>query len=288
MSEKIVQHQNIKLFTQSFGNKTNPAILLIAGATVSMLFWDEKFCQILADHNLFVIRYDFRDTGQSTSYPPGQINYNIEDLVDDTIRILDDYELSHAHYVGISLGGMIAQITAIKYHDRVRSLTLLSTMPWADSSMTIPEMDKSILDFHAKGANVDWDVEDKVVNYMLEGSHLMSGKKPLNVLREEKYIRESFRRALNFKSQFNHANLNGGMEYYNQLEKIKIPVLVIHGTDDKICHFQNALSIMEKLKGRNLLVLEGTGHEIHEEDWNTIIKAIKNLVSAAEEEYFLS
>ncbi|MGX1752752.1 alpha/beta fold hydrolase [Sphingobacterium sp. NPDC055346] len=283
MMDKIVQHQNISLFTQSFGNKRNPAVVLIAGATVSMLFWDSEFCQKLADKGVFVIRYDFRDTGQSTSVPEGEASYDIVDFAEDLVAIIDAYEIPAAHLVGISLGGMIAQIVAIKHPERVKSLCLFSTMPWGDSDIPVPEMDPMILEFHAKAAEIDWENEDKVIHYLLEGSHLMSGKKPLNVLRAENYLRESYRRAKNFRSQFNHASIAGGMEYYNQLDKINVPVLVIHGTEDIICHFQNAISLMQKIKGQNLVVLEGTGHELHEEDWNLIINSINNLVKIGEQ-----
>ncbi|WP_313258043.1 alpha/beta hydrolase [Sphingobacterium sp.] len=283
MMDKIVQHQNISLFTQSFGNKRNPAVVLIAGATVSMLFWDSEFCQKLADKGLFVIRYDFRDTGQSTSVPEGEASYDIVDFAEDLVAIIDAYEIPAAHLVGISLGGMIAQIVEIKHPERVKSLCLFSTMPWGDSDIPVPEMDPMILEFHAKAAEIDWENEDKVIHYLLEGSHLMSGKKPLNVLRAENYLRESYRRAKNFRSQFNHASIAGGMEYYNQLDNINVPVLVIHGTEDIICHFQNAISLMQKIKGQNLVVLEGTGHELHEEDWNLIINSINNLVKIGEQ-----
>ncbi|WP_185217912.1 alpha/beta fold hydrolase [Sphingobacterium mizutaii] len=283
MMDKIVQHQNISLFTQSFGNKRNPAVVLIAGATVSMLFWDSEFCQKLADKGVFVIRYDFRDTGQSTSVPEGEASYDIVDFAEDLVAIIDAYEIPAAHLVGISLGGMIAQIVAIKHPERVKSLCLFSTMPWGDSDIPVPEMDPRILDFHAKAAEINWENEDKVIHYLLEGSHLMSGKKPLNVLRAENYLRESYRRANNFRSQFNHASIAGGMEYYNQLDNINVPVLVIHGTEDIICHFQNAISLMQKIKGQNLVVLEGTGHELHEEDWNLIINSINNLVKIGEQ-----
>ncbi len=281
MTDKIIQHQDISLFTQSFGNRSHPAVVLIAGATVSMLFWDSEFCQKLADKGLFVIRYDFRDTGQSTSVPEGEANYDIVDFTEDLLAIIDAYKIPAAHLVGISLGGMIAQIAAIKYPERVKSLCLFSTMPWGDSDIPVPEMDPQILDFHAKAADIDWENEDKVIHYLLEGSHLMSGLKPLNALRAENYLRESYRRANNFRSQFNHASIAGGMDYYNQLDKIKVPVLVIHGTEDKICHFQNAISLMQKIKAQNLVVLEGTGHELHEDDWPLIINSISNLVKTA-------
>lgn len=71
MKEKIVKTNKVEIYTESFGNENNPVILLVAGATVSMLYWDAEFCQKLADNGFFVIRYDNRDTGKSTFYEPG-------------------------------------------------------------------------------------------------------------------------------------------------------------------------------------------------------------------------
>lgn len=283
MKDKIIQAGQVQLFTQSFGRPEDPPILLIAGATVSMLFWEAEFCEALAEKGYFVIRYDFRDTGKSTTYPAGELHYGLEDLSLDIVHILDSYGIEKAHLLGISLGGMLAQITAITHPERIASLTLFATMPWADSPIPVPEMDPSILEFHAAGAQVNWENEEQVVEHMLKGSRLMSGNKPLDEDRAERYIRESFHRAIHFPSQFNHAQLSGAESTYNQIEKIKAPVLVIHGSDDKICHFHNALALMQLLKPKNLVVLEGTGHELHAQDYDQIIAAVDRLIQASKQ-----
>src|SRR5690606_38977424 len=136
---KIINANNIQLCTESFGSIKNPTILLVAGATVSMLFWDEEFCQKLAEKGFFVIRYDNRDVGKSTNYEPGSTPYDIVDLVDDAISILDGYHIDKANFVGMSLGGLITQIASVKYANRVDSITLISSGPWGDSDPTIPE-----------------------------------------------------------------------------------------------------------------------------------------------------
>ncbi|MGN5953616.1 alpha/beta fold hydrolase [Sphingobacterium lactis] len=281
-TEKIIKQQDLQIYTQAFGNSSDPCLVLIAGATVSMLFWDESFCSQLADKGLYVIRYDFRDTGQSTSYTAGELNYKIDDLVDDIFLILDSYKINKAHLMGISLGGMLAQIAAMKHPQRINSISLMSSMPWADPIMPTPEMDKAILDFQADASSINWDNENEVLDYMLIGSKLMSGNKPLNVERVKEYILASFRRANNFKSQFNHAQLSGGEEYYNQLHLINCPSLIIHGSEDRICHFYYALSLVQLLKSQNLTILEGTGHELHEADWNIIIDAVAGMILTLE------
>lgn len=86
-----------------------------------MLWWPERFCRRVAEHGRFVIRYDHRDTGLSTKYPPGQPGYAFDDAVGDVVRVLDGYRISAAHVVGMSLGGMIGQATALKHPERVLS-----------------------------------------------------------------------------------------------------------------------------------------------------------------------
>jgi pimeloyl-ACP methyl ester carboxylesterase len=282
MREKLVKKDGVVICTESFGEKENPAILLSAGATVSMLFWDEEFCKRLAEKGFFVIRYDNRDVGKSTNYEPGTTPYDIVDLVNDAITILDGYKVEKAHFVGVSLGGLVSQIAALEYSNRIESLTLMATGPWGDSDPDIPEMDTRILDFHAKAASVDWSDEENVVQYLLEGSRLMSGQKPFDKDRAEKTIRAEFRRANNYISMFNHAILQGGETYYNRLNEIEQPVLIIHGSDDLIWHFKHALVLERELKNSKLMVLEGTGHELHYQDWDTIIDGITSFLSDLE------
>ena len=274
MKGKTVTNNGIELYTESFESKDNPAILLIAGATVSMLYWDAEFCQRLADKGFYVIRYDNRDVGKSTFYKAGTTPYGILDLTDDVIEILDDYKIEHAHFVGLSLGGLIAQIASIKYPERVKTLTLFSTGPWGDSDPTIPEMDSRILDFHSKSEAVDWTDEDNVVEYMIQGAALMSGKKQFDQERGEELIRAEFKRANNYISMFNHSGIQGGEEYYNRLDEIKQPTLIIHGTEDLIWHYRHSGVLLSKIKNSTLLTLEGTGHELHSEDWDQIIEGV--------------
>lgn len=274
MKEKIIKTNSIELCTESFGKESDPAILLVAGATVSMLYWDAEFCGKLAGKGYFVIRYDNRDVGKSTYYEPGTTPYNIVDLTEDAIAILDEYNIDKAHFVGMSLGGLISQIAALKYADRVGSLTLISTGPWGDSDPPIPEMDTRILDFHGKSGEVDWTNEESVVDYMLEGFVLMVGRKKFEDKRIEKYIRAEFNRAKNYVSMFNHAALQGGEEYWNRLGAIHHPTLIIQGTDDGIWHYNNAAILLEQIENSTLITLEGTGHELHVEDWDTIIDGI--------------
>ncbi|OOG18863.1 alpha/beta hydrolase [Sphingobacterium sp. CZ-UAM] len=276
--EKTIITNGISIYTESFGQPENPAILLIAGATVSLLYWDKEFCERLAQQGFFVIRYDNRDVGKSMTGKPGSISYSVEDLADDAIHILDGYAIRQAAIMGISLGGLIAQIIAIKYPERVSSLALMSTGPWGTPDPNIPEMDQQIIDFQLKASAVNWDDEEATLKYMLESSRLMAGQKTVNYAKEEERIRADFHRSINYRSMFNHALLQGGEAYYDRLNEIKSPTLIIHGSDDKIWHFGHTDKLLSEIKNSELLKLDGTGHELHENDWDMIIERLSEFM----------
>jgi pimeloyl-ACP methyl ester carboxylesterase len=119
VKEEIVKANGVELCAETFGDPSHPAVLLIMGASASMLWWPEGLCRRLADAGRYVIRYDNRDTGRSIAYPPGQPGYSMDDLAGDAVGILDAYGVTRADFVGMSLGGMIAQIVALKHTERV-------------------------------------------------------------------------------------------------------------------------------------------------------------------------
>jgi pimeloyl-ACP methyl ester carboxylesterase len=128
-AERMIEANGVELCTESFGRPADPPILLIMGIGASMLWWEEGFCRMLADGGRFVIRYDQRDTGRSTTYEPGRPGYTGADLRADAIALLEGYALPSAHLVGVSAGGALAQLLALDFPDRVRSLVLISTSP---------------------------------------------------------------------------------------------------------------------------------------------------------------
>lgn len=71
MRSRLVHANGVSLHTEAFGDETDPAVLLVMGAMASGVWWPEGFCRDLAGRGRYVVRYDHRDTGRSTSYPPG-------------------------------------------------------------------------------------------------------------------------------------------------------------------------------------------------------------------------
>src|ERR671931_630109 len=113
MTERTITVDGVELCTEPFGDPADPPVLLVMGLGASMLWWREGFCRMLADGGRFVIRYDHRDTGRSTTYPPGCPGYTGADLTADAAAVLDAYEIAAAHLVGLSAGGGAAPGVAV-------------------------------------------------------------------------------------------------------------------------------------------------------------------------------
>jgi pimeloyl-ACP methyl ester carboxylesterase len=279
MSEKIFKVNGIDICSESFGDPSNPAVLLIMGATCSMVYWDEEFCQQLADTGRYVIRYDNRDVGRSVVYEPGSSNYTVIDMADDAAGLLDAYNIDQANIVGMSLGGMIAQVLAVRHPHKVLTLTLIASSIFEsdDNDRNLPPMDERILAFHAGAATLDWSNEAEVADYLVSGSGILCGSKhKLDTKRAYKQVRMEIKRANNLLSMFNHSLLTGVDDYEGKAKNIMFPTLVIHGTEDSVLPIEHGLALVNEIPNTSLLTLEGTGHEVHPDDWGTIINAILN------------
>jgi len=204
------------------------------GAMASMVWWDTEFCTRLSAKGRFVIRYDNRDVGRSTCYPPGEIHYSVHDMVDDSIGVLDSFGIEIAHYVGMSLGGMIAQVAALKHPERVLSITAIASGIFEDRP-DLPPIDPKILAYHASAANLDWTDTEKVKSYMVGGWKLLNGSRhPFDEKQALLLAETEMKRANNLLFMFNHALLTGAEELYGKVSTLRIPLLVIHGTEDPV------------------------------------------------------
>ena len=280
--EAIVKSDGLELFTESFGQAEHPAILLIMGATASMVWWDRAFCEQLAGRGFYVIRYDNRDVGQSTCYPPGEPPYSTMDMATDVLAVMDAYGLDQAHLVGMSLGGMLAQIVAIDYPERVQSLTLIASGNW-DDKPELPTIDQKVLDYHAMAATLNWENKAEVLEYMVGGWRILNGSRhPFDENLTAALAQTEINRARSLLSMFNHGGLKGGEELYGKADRIDTPSLIIHGTEDSVLPFAHALDMQQTIPDSKLLPIEGGGHEIHPLDYDMVIDAITNHVLKGE------
>ena len=264
-----------QITSEAFGDPANPPLLLIMGAMASMLWWPEALCRKLADAGLFVIRYDNRDTGQSTKYPPGEPPYTFDDMADDAMHVLDDHGIGKAHVAGMSMGGMIAQIVALKHPSRVASLTVISSSPLGVDTSHLPQTSDAYLKHSAEGAKVDWSDRRQVIDFMVKDTRaIASTAHPFDEARMHAFVEQDYDRSGGLLSATNHFMLKSGDDWKGRLHERMVPLLVIHGTTDPIFPVEHGEALADAVVGAKILRIEGGGHELHPDDWDVIVDGV--------------
>jgi pimeloyl-ACP methyl ester carboxylesterase len=280
MKTRQIQANGVALYTESFGNPADPTLLLIMGAMASAVWWPEEFCRQLAGRGRYVIRYDHRDTGRSVSYSPGRIEYSVEDLADDGVGVLNAYGIERAHLIGMSLGGFLSQLITLKYPDRVLTLTLIASERLGPEDPDMPPMDPKVAAYHARAAALDWSDKEAVVEYGVGAWRLLAGSAhPFDEARIRALAVEDFERTNNLLTSMNHALLSGGEQWFGRLGEIGVPALIIHGTEDPVLPYAHGVALAKALPQATLLTLKGMGHELHRNDWGTIMDAVEHHTS---------
>lgn len=281
MAVRELDMDGIRIHTESFGDERDPAVLMIMGAMASGVWWPAELCRRLAERGRFVIRYDHRDTGRSTSCEPGARNYDVEDLADDAVRVLNGYNLAWAHLVGMSLGGYLAQLVALKYPERVATLTLVSSERLAATDPALPPMDPAIAEYHMRAGDLDWSDREAVLEYQVGAWRLLAGSAhPFDAGAIRALAAEDYDTTPNPLCAFNHATLADADDWIGLLGDIRVPALIIHGTEDRVLPYEHALALQSELPNARLLTLVGTGHELAKGDWPAIVEAIAEHTAA--------
>ncbi len=274
VTERFVESDGAELCTEAFGDARDRPLLLIMGAGASMLWWEEAFCRVLADGGRFVIRYDHRDTGRSSAYPPGRPGYAGADLIADAVRILDAYALPAAHLAGVSAGGAFAQLLALDSPDRVLSLTLIGTSPAVPIERALPPPAEDLGRF-VSAARVDWSDAESVIEHLVAYARVLAGRqRPFDEAAVRDLVRRDVERARDFAARRNHDLIASDAASRRPLSSIAAPTLVIHGSADPMFPIEHGEALAEEIPDARLLRLQGAGHGLERADWETVVEAI--------------
>jgi pimeloyl-ACP methyl ester carboxylesterase len=284
MPESFCRVGNIEICYETFGDPSNPAMLLIMGLGTQMLAWHEDFCNGLAERGFFVIRHDNRDIGRSTRLDgaktptlwqllrrdPRGAAYTLADMANDSVGVLDHLGIERAHIVGASMGGMIAQRIAIDH--RQRALSLVSIMSNTGSFWT-GQPALSMYAFLLRPAPNERSafVEHAINNFTrLNGSGFEIHVEDLRDIASRAYDRGH-----NPKGSLRQlAAIVADRDRSPMLHTLRIPALVIHGTEDRLVRPSGGRATAKAIPGARLLMIEGMGHGLPRGVWPQLIDAI--------------
>lgn len=275
---------DLDLCYETFGAETAPPILLVMGLATQMVLWDDAFCEDLAERGFRVIRFDNRDVGRSSilrdaGVPtrwqlvlrhPGGAAYTLEAMADDAAGLLDYLRIESAHVVGASMGGMIAQLIAIRHPERVLSLvSIMSTT--GNRRVGRPEPRVALRMLRPAARTREGYIEDHLDIYRVIGSPGFDF--------EEEHKRE--RAARMFDRGIHPAGaarqiaaIATARDRTAELGQIRVPVTVIHGDQDPLVNVSGGRATAAAIPDAELMVLPGMGHDLPRELWPQIIDAI--------------
>ena len=160
-----VNANQVALGIESFGDDDAPLVLLAGGAT--MLSWPDALCERLTAGGRRVVRYDLRDSGDSTTADPEAPMYTLRDLAADAAALVDTLDGRPAHLAGIGVGGMVAQIAALDHPGAFSALTLVGTRAVAPGKpdADLPDHDKATMKRLFTRPMPDWTDREAVAEF---------------------------------------------------------------------------------------------------------------------------
>jgi pimeloyl-ACP methyl ester carboxylesterase len=284
------------------GGESAPALVFIMGLGAQLVGWDDDFIEGFVRRGYQTLRFDNRDIGLSTRFKepplgalmpaimqslsgqargggrPAQVPYRLDDMADDTAALLDALGIRRAHVVGASMGGMIAQLMALRHPHRLLSLTSIMSSN-AEPGLPAPQPQAMAALFSPLGRTPEDIVEGLVRVFRIIGS-------PPPLFDEDRVrarVRRAVERSLNpagMARQF-LAILAAGSRR-EALGGLQLPSLVIHGEQDPLVPLECGRATAAAIPGARLLTLPGMGHDLPMALWPTITDAICEVVERGE------
>ena len=285
--EGSVFNEDVKIIYRDYGPKDAEPILLVQGLGGQLINWPDHLIDFLISNNFRPIVFDNRDTGLSSRLTDDRfaegnrsktinstylkyyfrlpINppYTLDDMASDAILILDKLDIDKTHLLGMSMGGMIAQIIAANHSERINSFTLIASSISAPSPLNGPTRDVRRL-LMKRSAN-PYSTNDERIERSKKIFSLI-GLEGYDLDTEEFYNKsiESIERAGPDDTGFSRQIMAilGSKNRIKKVKSIKANTLIIHGKEDPLIKVKNAYKTNKLIKNSSLIILPNMRHLI--------------------------
>ena len=299
--EGRIRHGDIDLYYEDWGQREDPALLLIMGLSGQLIHWPEALVRQLVERGLRVIPFDHRDIGLSSALPSSgryhlpramlrasfglavDAPYTLDDLAADCLALLDGLGIARAHIAGISMGGMIAQILAADHPERVASVSIMMSSPLMPG--LVPPSPRMLWTLFSGGFGGrkpkglarprPQDIADFLQR--LSGRQHRSPHDHLVSVAQQALAR-AYRPAGVMRQML--AILATG-DLRPRLHKIRAPALVMHGRDDPLLPWWGGWIIARHIRGAQWRLVPGWGHDLPESMHAELVQRIGALTGTA-------
>jgi pimeloyl-ACP methyl ester carboxylesterase len=275
----------IRLAYETQGDPSDPPLLLVMGLGAQLIYWPDGFCSALTGRGFHVIRYDNRDVGLSQKIeggPPPDLagaaqgdtssaSYSLADMAADGIGLLDALGIGAAHVVGASMGGMIAQLMAIRHPERLLSLCSIMSAPTGVMAPDPPSPEATMVLMRPPATTREEAIEGGVAAVKVIGSP--------GYPFDEAYIRDLAARS--FDRCFYPVGLARQLmaivsapPWVDDLAAVKVPTVVIHGDSDPLVRPSWGEKTAAAIPGATFVSIPGMGHDLPAGAWPALVDAI--------------
>ena len=261
-----VDANGVALGIESFGDDDAPLVLLAGGTT--MLSWPDALCARLAAGGRRVVRYDLRDSGESTTVDSKAPAYTLRDLAADAAALVDALGGRPAHVAGIGVSGMVAQVAALDHPGACSALTLVGTRAVAPGrpDADLPDHDPAAMTRLFARPMPDWTDREAVADFAAARAEILDDDPAAaHAIAARIWDRTpTTAAAVQMTNQLGmvFSKLNCTPRWRERLPEIEVPTLVVHGRRDRFFPVGNAEAIARAIPGARLLVLEGAASAI--------------------------
>jgi proline iminopeptidase len=268
----------IRIAFETTGDAKNVPLLLIHGLGMQLTAWPDEFVDGLAEQGFFVIRFDNRDCGLSTKFEaagtpnlalawlktrlrlPLRPPYRLDDMALDALAVLSALGVARAHVVGVSMGGMVAQLLAAQHGHRVLSLTsIMSSSGRRGLPGPTRAVRSAMLRRPSDPDSVDSVLDNAVALWRAIGSPAYPTPEP--VLRQ-RVLRALRRSSCPSGVARQMLAIVAGPDRSPLLAQLTVPTLVIHGAADPLVPCACGVDVAERVPGARLEIIEGMGHDL--------------------------
>lgn len=278
--EGYADNNGIKIYYRDYGPAHAEPIILVQGLGGQLTQWPDNLIDLLKDNNFRPIVYDNRDIGLSTKFIgspnyttdylkyilrlPLKSEYTIDDMGLDGISVLDELNIESAHLLGMSMGGMIAQIMAANHSERIKSFTLIASTAATPSPFNSPtrEVRKLILD---RSITKDASYEDRYLRAVelikvigMKGYEFDTPEFKQQAIENMKRSKDD----TGFSRQL--LAILASKNRFKKIQSIKIPTLIVHGEEDPLLKVKNAYKMHKLISGSELIIIKDMRHLIEQ------------------------
>ena len=271
---------NVNIAYTTYGSVDDPVILLIMGLGLPAAAWPPLYIDDLVARGHRVVTFDNRDIGESQLFddkkPPNLLwqlirdklglrvksEYLLADMADDSLGVLDALQIDAAHVVGASMGGMIAQLLALNYPERVLSLTsIMSTTGARDLPEATKEVKKAIVSGGARARTREQRLAHFIKIWKLIGSPAYPAS--------EEQVQDLMGRlvAAGITSDGTARQLlaiAASPDRTPRLPSLAMPTLVLHGEEDPLVPVECGRATAAAAKSE-IVTFPGMGHDLPEQ-----------------------